>query len=65
MPRYTITEVFFMSKKNKKKKIIDLSRFIHPEMTMPDENGSYTGVTEDMLFDADMDDAPVQDADDL
>ena len=32
---------------------------------MPDENGSYTGVTEDMLFDADMDDAPVQDADDL
>ncbi len=65
MPRYTITEVFFMSKKNKKKKIIDLSRFIQPEMTMPDENGSYTGVTEDMLFDADMDDAPVQDADDL
>ena len=32
---------------------------------MVNENGSYTGVTEDRLFDADTDDAPVQDADDL
>lgn len=54
-----------MEKDNKKKKkIIDLRRFIEPEMSMPDPNGSYTGVTEDMLFDGDMDE-PVQDADDL
>ncbi len=54
-----------MSKdKKKKKKIIDLRRFIEPEMTNLDQNGSYTGVTEDMFYDADMDE-PVQDADDL
>jgi len=59
-------EVFFMNKKDKKKKkVIDLRRFMEPEMMNVDSTGSYTGLTEDMLFDGDMDDEPIQDADDL
>lgn len=54
-----------MDKKDKKKKkIIDLRRFMEPEMMSLDDSGSYTGVTEGMLFDGDMDE-PIQDADDL
>ncbi|MCR5208473.1 MAG: hypothetical protein K6C14_08365 [Eubacterium sp.] len=56
-----------MSERNKRKKkqIIDLSRFLEPEMSVFDENGSYTGVTKETYYDADMDEAPIQDADDL
>lgn len=54
-----------MNKKDKKKKqIIDLRRFMEPEMMNLDDSGSYTGITENMLYDGDMDE-PVQDADDL
>ncbi len=50
-----------MSKKqnSKKKEVIDLTNFIKSDMTEPDENGSYTGVTKNKG------EKPVQDADDL
>ena len=51
-------------KKDKKKKIIDLSRFIRPEMEIIDENGSYTGLTSEMVYRGDRE-QPIQDADDL
>ncbi len=50
--------------KKKKKRIIDLSRFIQPEMSKPDSNGSYTDMPADYYYSADMDE-PIQDADDL
>ncbi len=54
-----------MKKDDKKKKqIIDLRRFMEPELMKLDDSGSYTGITEDMIYDGDMDE-PVQDADDL
>lgn len=53
-------------RKRKNKQVIDLRRYINPEMTALDENGSYTGVTRGMLYDADnSEELPVQDADDL
>ena len=62
-----------MSKKNKKdnnkgseenkKRVIDLTNFISPDMVDYDENGSYTGITKDTFYGEP--EQPVQDADDL
>lgn len=67
-------EVIFLNKgkKNKSKRddlgntreIIDLSKFIYPEMTNLDENGSYTGMTKEAFYDGVLE-QPIQDADDL
>ncbi len=46
------------------KEIIDLSKFIYPEMANLDENGSYTGMTKATYYDGVLE-KPVQDADDL
>lgn len=51
-------------KNNKKKKVIDLRRFIQPEMEVIDENGSYTGLTSEMVYRGEKE-QPIQDADDL
>ncbi|HBA93501.1 MAG TPA: hypothetical protein DCZ02_02670 [Ruminococcaceae bacterium] len=48
----------------KTKEIIDLSKFIHPDMVNLDENGSYTGMTEATYYNG-IPEEPVQDADDL
>lgn len=48
----------------KTKEIIDLSKFIYPDMTNLDENGSYTGMTKATYYDG-VPEEPVQDADDL
>lgn len=57
------------SKKAKREKnnrqIIDLTSYINPEMIKSDVNGSYTGVPADMYYNDELDDMPVQDADDL
>lgn len=58
------SEVVFLDKKDKKKRVIDLRRFFEPELQSLDENGSYTGVTRE-TFAGNPDDEPVQDADDL
>lgn len=47
-----------------KKKIIDLTSYISPEMIQSDVNGSYTGVTK-ATYDGEELETPVQDADDL
>ncbi len=53
-------------KRKNSRQIIDLRRYINPEMMNVDDNGSYTGVTRGMLYDADTsEELPVQDADDL
>lgn len=46
------------------KKIIDLSKFIHPDMVKLDDNGSYTGMTKETYYNG-VPEEPVQDADDL
>ena len=46
------------------KEIIDLSKFIHPEMVRLDDNGSYTGTTKQTYYEGVLEE-PVQDADDL
>lgn len=46
------------------KEIIDLTKFIYPDMANMDENGSYTGVTKDTYINGVLEE-PVQDADDL
>lgn len=46
------------------KEIIDLSKFIHPDMVKLDENGSYTGMTADTYYNGELEE-PIQDADDL
>lgn len=46
------------------KEIIDLAKFIHPEMVVYDENGSYTGMTDETYYDGILEE-PIQDADDL
>lgn len=46
------------------KEIIDLTKFIYPEMTNLDTNGSYTGMTKDAFYEG-VNEEPVQDADDL
>ena len=51
-------------KKKKKKRVIDLRRFLTSNMTMPDENGSYTGMPAEYFYDG-IENEPVQDADDL
>ena len=51
-------------KKNKKKTVIDLRRFIEPEMSMPDPNGSYTDMPQE-YYESGVTEEPVQDADDL
>ncbi|MGN1122842.1 MAG: hypothetical protein ACI4RR_00745 [Eubacterium sp.] len=51
--------------KNKKKQIIDLTSYLSPEMVNCDVNGSYTGVPADMYYNDELDEIPVQDADDL
>ena len=65
--------VIFMHKRKKKKQnndldktqeIIDLSKFIHPDMVNLDENGSYTGMTKDTYYYGELEE-PIQDADDL
>lgn len=48
----------------KKKKIIDLTSYISPEMINCDVDGSYTGVPADMYYNGEPV-QPVQDADDL
>ncbi len=55
-----IAEVIFVGKKNKKKEKqnSNLVESIAADLSMQDENGSYTGVTPDG-------EKPVQDADDL
>lgn len=54
-------------KNNKKntKRIIDLTSYINPEMVKNDVNGSYTGIPADMYYNNELDEIPVQDADDL
>ncbi len=52
------------SKKNNKQ-IIDLTSYISPEMINSDVNGSYTGIPADMYYNDELDEIPVQDADDL
>ena len=56
----------FMKKKEsrRKKKIIDLRRFMESEAVMRDENGSYTGMPAEYYYDGVMDE-PIQDEDDL
>lgn len=62
-----------MKKENKKrnaknklgKNIIDLTSYISPEIVNADPNGSYTGVPADMYYNNELDDLPIQDADDL
>ncbi len=49
---------------SKTKEIIDLSKFIHPDMVNLDENGSYTGTTKATYYDGVLEE-PIQDADDL
>lgn len=51
-------------RKQDKKKIIDLTSYISPEMVNSDVNGSYTGVTRETYY-GDEPETPVQDADDL
>lgn len=51
--------------KQKKKKFNDLTSYFNPDMLDFDPSGSYTGVTDGMMIFDDMDDRPVQDADDL
>ncbi len=51
--------------KNKKKQIIDLTSYLSPEMVNCDVNGSYTGIPADMYYNDELDEIPVQDADDL
>lgn len=51
-------------KKNKKRKINDLTSFISPDDLNYDPFGSYTGTTASTYYGDDYDD-PVQDADDL
>lgn len=46
------------------KEIIDLSKFIHPDMVNLDENASYTGITRETYYNGILEE-PVQDADDL
>ena len=46
------------------KEIIDLSKFILPDMVKLDDNGSYTGMTKETYYDGILE-KPVQDADDL
>ena len=46
------------------KEIIELSKFIHPDMVKLDDNGSYTGMTKETYYDGILE-KPVQDADDL
>lgn len=48
----------------KTREIIDLTKFIYPDMTNLDENGSYTGITKDTLLTGELEE-PIQDADDL
>ncbi len=50
--------------KKKKKQVIDLRRFLRSDMTMPDENGSYTGMPSEYYYEG-IENEPVQDADDL
>lgn len=61
-----------MKKKNKNnrnnkdnKQIIDLTSYLSPEMVNSDVNGSYTGIPADMYYNEELDEIPVQDADDL
>lgn len=64
--------IFVKKRKNKKanddlgntREIIDLSKFIYPDMVNLDTNGSYTGITEDAYYNGELEE-PVQDADDL
>lgn len=54
------------NKQNKNnKQIIDLTSYISPEMVNSDVNGSYTGIPADMYYNNELDEIPVQDADDL
>lgn len=46
------------------KEIIDLTKFIYPEISNMDENGSYTGVTKETYLHG-VPEQPIQDADDL
>ncbi len=64
--------IFVKKRKNKKanddlgntREIIDLSKFIYPDMVNLDTNGSYTGMTEDTYYNGELEE-PIQDADDL
>lgn len=53
------------NKKNNRKEVIDLTSYMSPEIVNADVNGSYTGVPADMFYNGELDDEPVQDADDL
>lgn len=64
--------IFVKKRKNKQqnddlgntREIIDLSKFIYPDMVNLDTNGSYTGMTKDTYYNGELEE-PVQDADDL
>lgn len=64
-----IAGVIFLKKKDnkskQKKQIIDLTSYLSPEMVNSDTNGSYTGIPADMYYNNELDEMPVQDADDL
>ena len=51
--------------KRRKKKLVDLTPYISPQNVNADPFGSYTGVPADMFYNNELDEQPVQDADDL
>ncbi len=53
------------NKSDKNRRITDLTSYISPEMVQSDVDGSYTGVPADMYYNNELDEIPVQDADDL
>jgi hypothetical protein len=61
--------VIFLSRENnsksRKKPFVDLTPYISPQNVKADPFGSYTGVPADMFYNNELDEQPVQDADDL
>lgn len=52
-------------KKNNKNLYSDYTSYLNPEIVNSDPQGMYTGVPADMYYNNELDDMPVQDADDL
>lgn len=49
--------------KERKKRIIDLSRFINAKANIPQENGMHTGMPDEYYYDG-VENEPLQDGDD-
>lgn len=52
-------------KKNKKMPKSDYTSYLNPQIVNADPQGMYTGVPADMYYNDELDDMPIQDADDL